>query len=274
MRVRKDRGFFYIRQLRKSGSWSLYYEYYQNGLRQKPMLVQKLAYGELGFRSDMSVGEAKERCSRLNKERNLEKSKVRLANRVVELRSMNELMFPSEFVSEFNELLEEENFGSTQHLAKVKVMFKFVQGMVPVLKIVPSNYKENSKRIYKYLVSKKVSIDYGNKIIQMLNRWGKFVAKKQGSYFEPVESPRGVARAAIEEAQLTKKGRNSELGVRTKSGPLTPQLLAQSSDNFANPKHYNWLYISLWFGLRPEEVDALKNGRNWGIEVVTKEGRK
>ncbi|MBK7844318.1 MAG: hypothetical protein IPJ71_11575 [Bdellovibrionales bacterium] len=146
--------------------------------------------------------------------------------------------------------------------------------MAVELKIYPRKYKEKNKPIYIYMRSKKVSVDYANKIIGLLNRWGRFVSATEGSYFEPVKPPRGNFRSAIAEAQRTKAGKNSELGARTESLLLSPDLLKKTRANFTDQNHYNWLEIPLWFGLRPSEVDVLHNKKFWQRTMDKESGQQ
>jgi hypothetical protein len=250
----KTTGNFYIKKSRTSDNWSVYYQSWESGKRYQKR-VERLAYQELGFRSNMDFAEAKLRCIQLNAERKLNKDKIRkTAERVVSVKILNETIFPEIQVSEFLNKLEEENFGSAYNFKKTIFYFNFVQKMIVELKLVtPSDYKDNVKMIYRYLLKQKVSISYSKKILSMLNRWGKFQARLRGSFFEPVSIPRGREKSAIEEAHLTKKGAKSA------SDSLTPELL-----EFIKPKisieRYNWLYLSVWLGLRPEEIDTQIRG--------------
>jgi hypothetical protein len=131
-------GSYYIR-VRTTG-WYLWFQRYTDGIR-KQEKVAVLAYRELGFKVEMSVDEAKARCAQLNKERGLIKTKVRLAaKRVTELKSLNEILFPTSSVEDFQELLKEENFGSNEHLYKLFSHFNFIQEMCNHLKILPIEY--------------------------------------------------------------------------------------------------------------------------------------
>lgn len=105
------KGNYYIR-VRQSGNWFVWYQYSVDGVRhQEP--VADLAMRELGFKNEWSVEKAKAHCKQINKERTLLKEKVRLsAKRVADLQSIDETLFPQARITEFQELLEEENFGS------------------------------------------------------------------------------------------------------------------------------------------------------------------
>ena len=92
--------------------------------------MELLAYPEIGFRSEMTPAEAKARCNQLNVERKIEKDQIRkAATRVVELKVLDETIFPKDQVQSFVEKLENENFGSDEHLKKIFVHFNFVQNM-------------------------------------------------------------------------------------------------------------------------------------------------
>jgi integrase len=257
---RKDKGNFYIKKNGSAaGTWALYYQCYQEGVKSQES-VAKLAYEELGLRPDMTLEEARKRTKQLNSERRIDKDTIRRSSkRVVELKLIDKTLFPPEHVNAFIERLNDENFGSEEHLKKVFSHFNFIQKMLLELKITsPTEYRDESKRIYKYFVKKKVSVNYGCRLISLLNRWGKFISKNRGQYFEEVEAPKGREKAAIAEAQRSKSGKNSELGVRMTSDPLTPEILA-SMKSKVSEETYNWLYISVWLGLRPEEVDSIVN---------------
>ena len=256
-------GSYYIR-VRKTG-WYVWFQSYADGVRkQEP--VDKMATRELGFKPEMSVDDAKAHCAQLNRERSFLKEKVRLAaKRVTELRSVDETLFPQDLVKEFQEVLRAENFGSDEHLQKLYSHFNFVQAMVQHLRILPLEYKDSAKRIYRYFIEKKISANYATRILNVLNRWGKFSSKISRSFYEDVPNPRGRELSAIADAQRTKTGTNTELGVRTESSPLTLEELAKAKIKMTE-EHYNWLKLSVWFGLRPEEVDSLKDKNAFRVE--------
>ena len=260
-------GSYYVR-VRASG-WYLWHQSFSEGKRiQEP--VDKKAYRDFGFKEQMSVDEAKKRCVQLNKERSLIKEKIRLsAKRVTELRTIDETLFPQDLVVQFQGYLEDSNFGSGEHLKKIFSHFIFIQKMCNELRIQPAEYRDETKAIYKYFIKKKISPSYADRIVTLLNRWGKFVSKSNGSYFDEVDAPRARERSAIADSQQTKSGTDTELGVRTESLPLTPDLLKKSKDKL-KIEQYNWLHLSVWLGLRPEEVELLKNKKRHKVEYNSK----
>lgn len=260
---RKDKGTFYIKKNGSSkGTWSLYYQTFHENKKSQESVV-KLAYEELGFRTDMTLDEAKARVKQLNAERKIDREKIRKsAKRVIELKLIDKTLFPPEHVNAFMERLSDENFGSDEHLQKIFSHFNFIQKMLLELKITsPSEYRDESKRIYKYFVKKKVSVNYGARLISLLNRWGKFISKIRGQFFDEVSVPKGRERSAIADAQRTKSGKNSELGVRMPSDPLTPEIL-QKMKSKVSEEVYRWLYLTVWLGLRPDEADSVVNKKS------------
>lgn len=257
------KGSFYIRT-RKCG-WYLWHQSYNSGKRNQKT-VPRIAMQSLGFCRTFSTEQAKFQCSQLNKERSLLNNQKRLAGqRLTDFLSVNEVLFPTSEVGEFEALLKEENFGNENYLKKLRSHFCFVQRLCVELKIQPSEYKANAKRIYKYLIAKKVSVSYASRLLEVLNRWGKFKCKRAGNFFEEVKIPKGRERSAIAAAQLTKKGTKTELGVRSESLPLTLNLLVKIQDSLPLVQ-YNWLYLSVWLGLRPWEIDSLHIIRTYRID--------
>lgn len=55
------------------------------------------------------------------------------------------------------------------------------------------------------------------------------------------------------------------------SDPLYPNVLEAQKGNLLE-ENYNWLFLSVWFGLRPHEIDNLKDPKSWKMSV-NKKGR-
>ncbi|OFZ20362.1 MAG: hypothetical protein A2Z20_12640 [Bdellovibrionales bacterium RBG_16_40_8] len=67
--------------------------------------------------------------------------------------------------------------------------------------------------------------------------------------------PNGVEKGRLLNAYFEKCGHRSN-----ESEPILPSQL-QKAKSKLKPDHYNWIYLSVWLGLRPREVDQLKNDR-------------
>jgi integrase len=243
-----NQGCYYVRALKKS--WSVYHQSFKDG-KKTDTRVEPLAYQELGFRPEWTLMEARQRCKVLNKEKTLIQAVARkAASRLTELQSIDEVLFPVDRVAAFSKKLEQENEGSDNHLKKMNSHFLKIQKLLKALELLPRNYKENEKLIYKCFAGQRVSLDYTQKLISLLNRWGQFTSKADGLFFEPIKPVKGISREKIREAQEDK------LGVRRASKSLTPALLAAKKSKLSEP-NYAFLFVSVWFGLRPSEVSKL-----------------
>lgn len=257
-------GCFVIRT-RKNGDgtfrWYLRHQRGEDGKTHEAS-VPKDTYHTLGFSEAMSVMEAKARAKRLNKEGNIDKhgKHVRASKRVKNELLIDETYFPEEWIEEFKEYLEERTHGTNYRFGRVLSHFSAAQRLVKDLKLTPDKYAYRSSKVYKWFISQQYSPDYTQSILRTLNMWGKFVAFKQGTYFEPVATPRGIILASLKSSYKKKKGK------RTASEPLTPSILATIKGN-VKEEHYNWLYLSLWLGLRPIEVDQLHDTTMYSIGV-------
>lgn len=225
-----------------------------------------LAVRELGFKSEFTVEEAKTHCRVLNKTRGLDRDSVRKAAKHLKtIITLDGTLFPQSEIDAFLNKLKEENQGSENHLQKLGSHFKYIQRMCRTLQILPPDYSENSNRIYSYFAKTRISPNYARRIVSLLNRWGKFSSKRLGMYWDPVNVPKGNALSNIADEQQKKVGKETELGVRTESLPLSPILLEQAKHNL-KLEQYNWLKLTIWLGLRPEEVDQLKRSNTFKIE--------
>lgn len=252
---------FSVRKLR-SGNWSLREESWSDG-KPSTKTVPKFAYESLGIRAEMSLDEAKARVQQLNKSKSLErKSMVGAANRVVKLRIVESVFIPPVECDEFFQKLKRKSFGGKEHQKRLLSHWQYVQKMIAELKIEPIDYADEQDQFYHYFIDQANSSDYANKLIRILNMWGFFICRKRGQFFEPVERPRGKILAQINE---TYQESDTFVGP---SEPLTPAILEAARGKLTVPGNYEWLFISVWFGLRPSEIDSLKVDGKWRVEEL------
>lgn len=240
-------------------SWGLIFEDWQQGKR----IDRRIKAHDLlqyGFRPDMSVEEARGRAKQLNAEtkfkRRGEKDKIRaLQSAELEKRFVSK-HFPQTLVEEFERtrLKKKFEFGGDKPEEKYKKAlsrWRFARVMVIALDLLPSDWEEEPRQFYKYFSDKAISLDYAGKIIHILNLWGHFVSKKQGRPFLPIPAPRGYDRQSIADAY------HESLKRKKVSAPLAPETLESNEIKFS-PEQFNWLWVSIWLGLRPSEIDQLK----------------
>jgi hypothetical protein len=249
---------FYVR-IRKSG-WYLYEEKYVDGERLQ-LKVPNQIYLEIGIDPDLSPEAAKQRVKEINKERSFQRKQqhAAAARTALKLQDFDKLYFKEEDIVKFEERLRMRTAGSDRHLQKLFSQFKHVQKMMRRLKIGPEDYLDKSEYIFKYLAENEISLDYSNKIIQMANYWGAYLSKRQAKFFDPISPIPGSFQTLIAKAQRKKKK-----AVRRPSKRLNIPGLAKLKTKLSREK-YNWVALSFEFGLRPDEVDSLKES----AEVIT-----
>ena len=95
----------------------------------------------------------------------------------------------------------------------------------------------------------------------VINQWGFFISRKLGKPFFPIPRPKGYEKSRLLDAYFEKV---SKKGVTNESDPILPGQLKSTKANFKK-EHHNWLYLSVWLGLRPKEIDQLKDSKNFRI---------
>lgn len=247
------------------GIWRVMKEVWKDGKR-KQATVPPTAYLALGIDPTSNEEQVKKRVKQLNSEKRIEHEQaVEAAKRVAKIGFYEDTFFPQEYVDAFTEKVRIDTAGSESHLLRLYSHFKFIQDMVLKLKITPKDYSDKAGHFYHYLKEKQASVDYAKKLIQMLNLWGRFVARRQGTFFEPVPMPPRKMKGAIAKAQRTKKGvrRESERLTLDMFKTLRPKLTLEEG---------NWIHCSFWLGLRPIEVDQLTELPE--LEVILNEDGK
>lgn len=131
----------------------------------------------------------------------------------------------------------------------------------------PTKWFYHQTNFYDIFHELQISLSYLRSIVSMLNLWGQFITRKFCQPFTPLQIPRGYERQRILESYYNKTKKHRE-----PSKPITNEQL-NAQYNFINSPNFNWLFISIWFGLRPLEIDQLQNSELWKIEVLPT-GRK
>jgi integrase len=199
----------------------------------------------------MHVDDAKARCKQLNQSKSIERKSAAKAARKAKWKQVIESVYlPERDVLAFAEKLEDDNFGSDSHKARLLSHWSTVQKLIKDIEVDPKDFNDKQKKIYHRFIEERWSLDYTNKLIRIFNMWGSFVCRRRGQHFEPIEYPTGQIREKIVEAN---EERTFYRGNRP-SAPLTPELLKTAREKLSIKKG-NWLAISFAFGLRPLEVD-------------------
>jgi hypothetical protein len=233
----------------------------------KQNTIPKESYALLGFNSDWSIEKAKERVHQLNssssEQRKLIHQKASASKRANQLHKLASVYAPADICDRFIAHLKNDSFGSEKHRNRLVYHFTYIQKMVLDLRLDAHTFNEHRNEIYKYFMEDCLSFDSVCTTLRVMNKWARFVCKERKQYYEEIPSPTGHLKSALEEAYIDSEDYRGE------SEPLTPELL-QSAKTKLNEKHYNWLSISLWLGLRPSEVDNCKKPKMFKTTVVEK----
>lgn len=240
-------------------TWKLQFIDYR-GEKPKIRDVPETEYARLGFRPDMKLDEANHRKDQLNAQsqvKAVEAKRAAISRRMDADERVLNAFLNAEDVQDFEETVL--YVGRDQD--KKRIVWKAARRLIADLRIEPQKWNYRKITIYEWLRAKQYSPSYSQKVIMVLNQWGEYQAMKYGFYFKQVDFPTGEHLYRISDAYYEKNpdGRASE--------PLTPDQLKEVSGKM-KPEWHNWFYISLWFGLRPEEVDQLhekRNKRTWDI---------
>jgi|SRR6185437_7279820 len=220
-----------------------------------------------GFLPSMTIEEAKARASQLNSQAHLERAKVSALRRLHTVNTVKSAYLPEPLLQEFLKYLQQEiaiGPNSAAKWKKAQSHWLYAQRLVARLELEPRDWYDSKRRIYGYFAEQETSREYVTKILRVLNLWGAFQARKTGQSFIQVPAPTGYDREMINDAfeDSTKKKKTS--------APLTPEMLETARSKFSEAQ-YRWLYLSVWLGLRPKEVDRIATAKvkhEQGVDVL------
>lgn len=226
-----------------------------------------------GFSALMTLEEAKTRTRQLNAQLQIKRQEEQV-RKIAEQQAATQKRFdsvlPIEFVSEFERcFLRTRDSQTEQGIRKNTrsyVTWRAAQRMIVVIAVDPSEWFYHTHSIYDYFYSQKMSLRYISSVLKFANLWGFFICRKLGRPFLPVPFPRGYERLRLIDAHYQKKGT-----VRA-SKAISPNDLEKVKGSL-NQSNFNWLFLSVWLGLRPKEIDNLHENNCWKIEDLPT-GRK
>lgn len=225
--------------------------------------IPKIRWAELGIRFNMPLNEVRGRIRQLNSQIRIKRHEEHLHQIRLQQEQFDQQVdafFPEPFKSEF-----ERRFILGCHEKKINrsqrhVHWKAAQRVILHTRADPSDWLDESRQVYHYFWEKGLSLSYLQKIIGVMNLWGYYFCRKMGKPFMPLPYPRGFEKRRLQEAYFKRNATHLR-----ESAPITPKTLEQVRDKI-NCQNYNWLYLSVWLGLRPIEIDQLKNDQFYKIE--------
>lgn len=210
-------------------------------------------WGTHGFRPTMTIEEARTRAHQLNadsEEKRHSLRKVAIGERIE--KENRDLALSISDERDFIAWCEDEHRIEFKGENKLESHWQCAKRVIAKLGLKPADYYPRRRKIYRWFEDEKLSLDYLKKVLRFVNLYGDFIAHTYSTYFKAVPYPKGQDRQDIANA-YRKSGKPSK-----EARPLTHELLTASEPEW-KPEQYRWLYLSLWLGLRPEEVDNLKN---------------
>lgn len=273
---------YYIRSLKNkktSPKWKVQYISYKKRDQKKTSKakipkrawdIPKDRWRYLGFHASMNIEEAKVRAKQLNTQVHLKLQEERLKKIREKENSLHlryQAMLPPEFVEEFEELFIYKKGHLSEKARKQKsrrkaTAWKAAKRMISTLQIEPSKWFYHDHDFYEYFRQKQYSLGYINSIIALANLWGHFISRKLANPFFPIKKPRGHDRARLIDAYYQK-----EKSTKKPSRAITVEHLAKISKSI-NALNFNWIFVSVWLGLRPQEIDNLQDESMWKIEIL------
>ena len=262
---------YYIRKLpwkKSKPAWKLQFISYKKEDKKlaeaknpkKEWDVDKKRWTALGFHSEMSFSDAQVRAKQINAQRFIKEQEKRLCLRKKLEKAeqiKNEFCLPIEFVSEFEKrfirVRDSETITGRRKKSRAHIIWRAAQKAIAAIQIEPSEWFYHIHEIYDHFHRCQYSLRYIHVILKITNLWGFFISRKLAQPFLPIPVPRGYERMRLIEANYQKLNES----VRRASKPLTPELL-QAVVEKLNRENFNWLFLSVWFGLRPQEIDNLK----------------
>jgi hypothetical protein len=238
--------------VQKSGkkSWRIKFQEGKSVSRNVPKLSHEAKI--VGFRQEWSFDEARSHAIALQA-RDWVKEEARRQN-VSKAILERYKRYRSAFLSDENA----EEFEQT-YLSEYKIKrahWNTMQKIIVGVELHPSEWFEKKSKLYAQFKRLRFSPNYARKLLRYLNLWGYFLCKKEGKAWMKVPGLDGVWVNRLEDGR--KPGGPSK--------PLSPSLLTSKAKEIPTIS-YNWLYLSVWFGLRPEEVDQLRkpNEKLWRL---------
>lgn len=240
---------------RKDGTLSWYVVITEGSKR---TYIKKASLVAAGFSPNLSYDEAKSRATQLNAQGKLKLQAARrakIAERLDTERLEALAFLPMTDIHEFENKILAPKFLSVdvwdpKH--KLAVKWRAAIKTMGAVKLDPSEWAEKPFLFYNYFLTKMFSTGYVERIIAMMNLYGYFYCRKYAKAFCPIPPLKGIQR----QKQINAYSKNPHR--RHKAERITPSELEAQRGNLGE-ELYNWIFLSLWLGLRPEEVDALKN---------------
>lgn len=254
-------GFLVKRLPYKNRAWKLQYQSYKG--KRKIRDIKEEEYSRYGLTPQSTIEEAKAAAQHLNSQERL-KREEELRHRVA-LDNAHKATIESAYLpKELKERFEREQLNQRFDWHDVVgnkqwSHWRATQKLIVAIGLDAPEWHYAPEIIYRYFIKNGISPSYCQKILRLLNIWGGWYCRKTGKAFLPVTAPTGEHKAKVVNAYTERRHDGMA------SLPIKPEELHEAKLKGLDEKHFNWIYISVWFGLRPAEIDRLRKPANYKI---------
>lgn len=228
--------------------------------------IPETEYLRLGIKKSMSLKEAQEILRKINLEKNrrqLEEKRNRIAQRLAAEKEIECIHLPPLFVQKFeNDHLAVRYIGNDDRLKKVLKLWRAAQRVIRTIPKPMDQWFRYPQFIYAYSLQKSWSLGYSKNVLSTLNMWIDYLGVETGINYRPVPSPDNIWQARINNAF-------EESGNGKAAFPITPEELENVSPPLIT-EQWNWVYCTIWAGLRPNEASSLLNPKKTRITFEDK----
>lgn len=239
------------------------FESHVGGVR-RAKYIPRADWPSLGFElvrpgDEVGILRLKERVKQLNKQAEFvryEKRRLSIIDKVQQDHRFISGFYPEHLIIDFENRLKLRAGDSNP---KEMIIWRRALWVLHEIKLSVGDWELSAPTFYQKFQEMGWSLSYVRGIIKMLNDWGKFYSRTTRELFVPLPYPRGRARVRIGDAEPSGMGNKA-------SGPLTPALL-ESKKSQLSLVNYNWLYLAVWLGLRPIEIDNLMDSGKWRLDA-------
>lgn len=234
---------YLVRKLKGKRTWKVQYRTSKEGRRHATDIPQT-DYLRLGLRSDFSIEDVQARVKQLNAQealKRIEEKRRIIAGRLDEEDLLLNAHLPPRLRTDF------ERHHIDRSGKKIS-NWRTARRLILEINLPIEDWDFHRSTWYRLFQSRCYSLDYVQKLLHILNLWGKYVSYHQRSFYAPIPSPIGRDKQRIVDTYESRATTKESL-------PLTPALLEKLRGHLKLEQHL-WMSYSLWFGLRPGEVDS------------------
>jgi integrase len=240
-----------VQRIPDGKAWRLLLETYPDGKTKTDHI--KIEDWPPGFKKGLTLEQAKALAKEYNAKDRILRQQIRIhaiQNQLDAEEQVDCAYLPADLVEQFQNQVLVNKFGEENYRRKL-CAWRAAKRIIREIKMDPSDWFLQPEPIYRYFKKHTFSVDYCLRILKMMNLWGHIYCRKFGTAWTKIDPPSGEFRRAIEDAFFDAKPSGF------KSNILRAEDLSDLRQTMLEA-HYNWTYLSFWFGLRPEEVDLLQ----------------